>query len=65
MDRGVPAAMRVASLTGLLVPAESIVEFRSRFLRLLPDSEGTSAFETEVHASDLFQNARGFSSLDS
>lgn len=57
MDGGAPPEMRATSLTGLLVPADAIVEFRSRFLKLLPDfDEGSMAYETDIHATDLFRN---------
>lgn len=57
VDPAAPQAERVTSLTGLLLPTDVILEFRARFLKLLPSFDlGSESFDTEIHAADLFRN---------
>ena len=55
LDAGAMDEMQVTSLGGLLVTSEQYPAFRDRLFELLPSFEqGHDAFETEVHASNLF-----------
>ena len=57
MDFQVPSEMRVTSLTGLLIAADTYSLFRDQFFRMLPGfAEGTKGLNVEVHAGDLFRH---------
>ena len=56
MDNQSPSKQRVASLTGLLIGADTYGLFRDRFFRILPGfAKGIEVLNMEVHAADLFR----------